>query len=142
MRSVRVWGELLRIEEAVVESVRVEAGEIVVTVRPHARTTRRCGVCGRRAPGFDQGHGRRRWRTFDVGTRRAYLEAAAPRVRCRVHAVVVARLPWARHGAGHTRGFDDLVAWFATRMSKTAVARYLRLGWDTVGQIIARVMAD
>jgi transposase len=142
VRSVRVWGQLLRVEEAVVESVRVDAGEVVVAVRPRARAAGRCGVCRRRSPGFDQGQGRRRWRTFDVGVQRAYLEAAAPRVRCRVHGVVVGRLPWARHGAGHTRGFDDLVAWFATRMSKTAVARYLRLGWDTVGQIIARVMTD
>jgi transposase len=56
--------------------------------------------------------------------------------------VTVAAVPWARHGAGHTRAFDDLVAWFATRMSKTALARYLRVGWATVGAIIARVMAD
>ena len=56
--------------------------------------------------------------------------------------MTVAAVPWARHGAGHTRAFDDLVAWFATRMSKTALARYLRVGWATVGAIIARVMAD
>ena len=142
MRSVRVWGHLLRVEEAVVESVRVEDSYVVVAVRPHARATGRCGLCRRRSPGFDQGHGRRRWRTFDVGVQRAYVEAAAPRVRCGVHGVVVAWLPWARHGAGHTRGFDNLVAWFATRMSKTAVARYLRLGWATIGQIITRVMTD
>jgi transposase len=63
-------------------------------------------------------------------------------VRCPQHGVIVAAVPWARHGAGHTRAFDELVAWFATRMSKTALAQYLRLGWATVGAIIARVMAD
>jgi hypothetical protein len=30
-------------------------------------------------------------------------------------------VPWARHGAGHTRDFDDLAAWLAVRTSKTAV---------------------
>jgi transposase len=144
VRSVRVWAELLAVEQAVVESVRfdVEAGAVVVSVRPMARRLSRCGVCGRRSPGYDQGQGRRWWRTFDVGSCAAFVEADAPRVACREHGVVVAALPWARHGAGHTRGFDQLVAWFATRMSKTAVARFLRVGWRTVGQIITRVMAD
>jgi transposase len=82
------------------------------------------------------------WRTFDVGRCAAFVEAAAPRVRCAEHGVTVAAVPWARHGAGHTRAFDDLVAWFTTRMSKTALASYLRVGWATVGAIIARVMAD
>lgn len=56
--------------------------------------------------------------------------------------MVVAWVAWARHGAGHTRDFDRKAAWLATRMSKTAVARLLRIGWETVGQIITRVMAD
>jgi transposase len=34
------------------------------------------------------------------------------------------------------------VAWLATRMSKTAVAALLRVGWATVGAVITRVMAD
>lgn len=54
----------------------------------------------------------------------------------------MAAVPWARHGAGHTHGFDEVVAWFATRMSKTALAAFLRVGWATVGAIITRVMAD
>jgi transposase len=79
---------------------------------------------------------------IDFGLLRCYLEADLPRVRCGVHGVVVAFVPWARHGAGHTRDFDSKVAWMATRMSKTAVAHYLRVSWGTVGQIVARVMAD
>jgi transposase len=63
-------------------------------------------------------------------------------VRCPEHGVVVAWVPWARHGVGHTRAFDQKVTWHATRMSKTAAAHYLRISWATVGQIIARVMAD
>jgi transposase len=73
---------------------------------------------------------------------RAYVEAEQPRVRCVEHGVVVAAVPWARHGAGHTRDFDSLVAWLTRRMSKTAVCALLRIAWRTVGQIITRVVAD
>lgn len=153
MRSTRVWAGLLGVEQVVVESVRFEpnvaadgglggAGAVVVSVRAKAWWRNRCGRCQRRCPRYDQGRGVRWWRTFDVGLRPAFVEAPAPRVRCAQHGVTVVAVPWARHGAGHTRGFDDLVAWFATRMSKTALARFLRVGWATVGAIIARVMAD
>ena len=77
-----------------------------------------------------------------MGPRQAFVEADAPRVRCVVHGVVVAGVPWARHGAGHTRDFDALVGWLVRQMSKEAVCRLLRVGWRTVGQIIARLVAD
>jgi transposase len=78
----------------------------------------------------------------DVGVRQAFLEADAPRVRCAVHGVVVAAVPWARHGAGHTRDFDALVGWLVRQMSKQAVCRLLRVAWRTVGQIVTRLIAD
>lgn len=144
MREARVWQRLLGLERAVVEGVEFdEAGEVVVVrARPVARERHRCGRCGRRSPGYDRGEGRRRWRALDLGSVRAYVEAEAPRVRCREHGVVVARVPWARHGAGHTRAFDDQVAWLAVACSKSAVCQLMRLAWRTVGTIVARVLAD
>jgi transposase len=79
---------------------------------------------------------------LDVGTKRAYVEAEHPRVRCPQHGVVVAAVPWARHGAGHTRDFDSQAVWLVRQMSKTAVCLLLRVAWRTVGEIIARVVAD
>ena len=70
------------------------------------------------------------------------LEADAPRVSCPEHGVVVAAVPWARHDAGHTRAFDDQVAWLAVTCSKTAVTELMRIAWRTVGAIISRVSAD
>jgi len=70
------------------------------------------------------------------------IEAAAPRVRCRDHGVVVASVPWARHGAGHTYAFDDTVAWLAVACSKTAVCELMRIAWRTVGAIVGRVWSD
>jgi transposase len=70
------------------------------------------------------------------------VEADAPRVSCPRHGVVVAHVPWARHGAGHTLAFDQTVAWLATHTSKSAVTELMRIAWRTVGAIIARVWAD
>ena len=84
---------------------------IVVSVRARKATERRCGQCGKRCPGYDQGSGRRRWRALDLGTIQTFLEADSPRVQCADHGVVAAQVPWARHGAGHTYAFDDTAAW-------------------------------
>lgn len=72
---------------------------------------------------FDLGQGRRRWRALDLGTTPAFVEADAPRVRCRRHGVVVCAVPWARHNARFTRAFDDQTAWLALKCPKTAVAQ-------------------
>jgi transposase len=79
---------------------------------------------------------------MDLGTVRAFVEADASRVCCPVHGVVVAAVPWARHGAGHTFGFDQMVAWLATVCSKSAVTELMRIAWRSVGAIVARVWAD
>ncbi len=70
------------------------------------------------------------------------MEADAPRVYCSQHGIVVAAVPWARHSAGHTLGFDQTVAWLATVCSKTAVTELMRIAWRTVGAVVARVWAD
>jgi len=144
VRKARLWARLVGVEKAVVECVVFDEGEgaVVVSVRPARGQRRRCGVCRRRAPGYDQGDGRRRWRALDLGRVRVFVEADAPRVCCPRHGIVVAAVPWARHGAGHTCGFDEQVAWLATQCSKTAVTRLMRVSWRTVGAIVARVWAD
>lgn len=144
MRDASLWRALLGVEKTVIEDLEYDedAEVLVAHVRPTSRSRSRCGVCGRRCPGYDAGQGRRRWRALDLGTVRAVLEADAPRVSCREHGVIVAAVPWARHDAGHTHAFDATVAWLATRASKTTVTQLLRVGWRTVGSIIARVWAD
>jgi len=143
VRDVRVWAGLLGLQRAVIEGVRMgNEGEVIVSARPVWRERSRCGVCRRRCPGYDRGPGRRRWRALDLGTTLAVVEAESSRVRCPMHGVVVCAVPWARHGAGHTRAFDEQVAWLATQCSKTAVCELMRIAWRTVGSIITRVWAD
>jgi transposase len=118
----RLWARLLGLVKVVVEGVEFDEAEqaVVVSVRPRKATKRRCGHCGKRCSGYDQGAGRRRWRTLDLGLIRAFLEADAPRVRCPEDGVIAAQVPWARHGAGHTYAFDDTAAWLVTHCSKSA----------------------
>jgi transposase len=143
VRDVRVWARLVGVQRAVVEGARLGSeGEVIVSVRPVWRERSRCGVCRRRCPGYDGGPGRRRWRALDLGTRCAFLEAESSRVCCPAHGVVVCAVPWARHGAGHTRQFDEQVAWLATQCSKAAVSELMRVAWRTVGSIITRVWAE
>jgi len=144
VRASSLWAQIVGVQKAVVEGVEFDEADeaLIICVRPVKRERYRCGVCRRRSPGYDLGAGRRRWRTVDVGLVQAFVEAASPRVRCAVHGVVVAAVPWARHGAGHTRCFDDQVAWLVRHTSKTVVAQLLRTSWRTVGAIVTRVVAD
>jgi transposase len=150
VRSARVWAQLLGVERAVIEGAELEEAvrrdevtEVLVChVRPVKAERYRCGICRRRCPRAGQGEGRRRWRALDLGTVQAYLEADAPRVSCPEHGTRVAAVPWARHGARHTRALDDMVAWLAVTCSKSAVCELMRIAWRTVGAIIKRVCAD
>jgi len=143
--AANVWRKLLGVDRAtVIEEIDFdeEAESVVVHVRPRRSTKRRCGRCGRRAPGYDQGEGRRNWRALDLGTLQCFLQADAPRVNCPEHGPTVAQVPWARHGAGHTREFDDQVAWLVTHTAKSTVVDLMRVAWRTVGSIITRVVDD
>ncbi len=149
VRSSRLWAKLAGGENTVIEDIGWHEDEgggagrrLVVHVRPYQRLAGRCGACGGLAPGYDQGQGRRRWRALGLGTVRAYLEADAPRVSCPDHGVITAAVPWARHGAAHTRFFEDQVAWLAAACPKTAITALMRISWRTVGVIIARVTAE
>lgn len=145
MLGKKIWARLLGVDGgAVIEGIEFdeEQDALVASVRPRKRRRARCGHCGRRAPRYDRGEGRRRWRTLDLGTVMAFVEADAPRVSCPIHGPTVIQFPWARHGAGHTRAFDDQVAWLAVHTSKTAVTELMRIAWRTVGAIVARVVAE
>ena len=143
MRGARVWARLLGLGRAVVEDVYCgDEGEVVVAVRLRWADRDRCGICRRRSAGFDLGEGRRRWRALDLGTTFAFVEADAPRVRCRRHGVVVCAVPWARHRSRFTRAFEDQVCWLAVNTSKSAVAQLQRIAWRSVGGIVERVAQE
>ncbi len=117
-------------------------GSFAIMVHPTKGAQCRCGKCGRKAPYYDRGRGRRLWRTCDWNNHKVYIIADAPRVCCKKHGVVTAAVPWARHGSRFTREFEALAAWLAMTCSKTAVASLLRISWNTVGPIISRMRSE
>jgi transposase len=146
LRAVRVWRSVLGVQHTVIEKVELERQDeeevLVATVRPTRSRQGRCGRCDRQAPQYDNGEGPRRWRSLDTGTTRVYLQAAAPRVRCPTHGVVVAAVPWARHGSRFTSAFEDTVAWLACHAALSVLAVLLRVTWRSVAAIITRVVAQ
>ena len=136
--------KLTGVNRMVVEKVEMEENEgetiLVIKVRPRKKDACRCGICGRKCGRYDQGNGRRRWRAMDVGNGcKVYLESDSPRVWCLEHGAVVQKVPWARHGAKHTRNFEDTAVWLTLYTSRKTVSEYLGISWDTVGPMVGRV---
>ena len=129
----------LGLADTVIESMRLEGGDLVLGVRPHKRRQRRCPVCGRKGDYYDMGPAPRRWRASDIARLICHLEYRPARVRCPEHGVHVEQVPWARHKARFTRDFEDRVAWMAVHCTAKATAAECRIEWHTVGGICRRV---
>src|SRR5262249_14704179 len=80
---------------------------------------------------------RRQRRHLDFGACKVFLEAEVYRIDCQARRRVrTERVPWVRPGARHTTDFEDLAAWLAQRIDKTAVSRLLRCSWEAVDHIV------
>ena len=134
---------LLRIDQIAIESVFFEIINeeevLVIRVRPYSRQTARCPICGKRCPGYDSAGKTRRWRSLDLGSTRVYVEAKAPRIQCREHGVLVAKVPWAQHDSDYTHDFEMAVTWLTLHATSADVSEFFRIKWDTVGSIARRV---
>lgn len=148
MRIKRVLRELIGVSSAVViEDWTLDFGDderplLRVGVRARKRRRGGCGRCGARAPWYDRGDGRRRWRHIDIGFARCELVADAPRVDCAQCGPTVAALAWARHSARLTRAFEDLVVYDALASSKEAAAQRHGTTWRTVDGACVRVVEE
>ena len=143
MHTKSLIKHLLRIDRIVVEDVRFEETEeeefLIVRARPFKRDTFRCPHCGKQCKGYDSYRKIRKWRSLDLGSTRVYIESYAPRVNCKEHGVLVARVPWARHNTGYTYDFETAVTWLTLHATAQDVAEYFRIDWHTVGPIARRV---
>jgi transposase len=142
VRVCTAFNRLLRLSGASVIDVSFTGAGVLVTVRL-LRRRRVCSQCGQTGRGLLV-HGRRvkRWRHLDLGASRCWIECELRRLWCPDCGIHLEPVPWARPGATHTRDFEDTVAWLAQQMAKTPITRLLRVGWATVGAIVARVVAD
>jgi transposase len=142
VRVSTAFKRLLRLPGVSVADVSFTEKGVVVTLRLRRRR-RVCGECGQTGRRL-QIHDRRvkRWRHLDLGASRCFVECELRLLRCRDCGVRAEPVPWARPGAHHTRDFEDVVAWLAQQMAFSPIARLLRVGWHSIGPIVARVVAD
>lgn len=139
MRVTTLLRRLIGVTTLLVDGLRFEPTGLVVLVRPRWRKPR-CGECQRRAPGYDR-KGPRRWRALSWGRLIVHLEYAPRRVSCRrCGGIRVEQVPWADHGSWYTADFEELAAYCAQVMDKTAVTRLMGISWEAVGNIVSRVV--
>jgi transposase len=140
VRVTTAFNRLLRLPGAAVTDVSFGSEGVIVTVRLRRRR-RVCSRCGQLGGSI---HDRRikRWRHLDLGANRYVIECELRRLWCRSCGAQLEAVPWARAGSSYTRDFEDVVAWLAQQMAKKPIAGLLRIAWDSVGKIVARVVAD
>ena len=142
MRITAAFSRLLRLPGIWVRDVAFEDDRVVVSVSLRRRRLA-CPQCEYSTRSrHDTRPAESAWRRLDLGVWRLEVRARLRRLRCPTHGVHVEGVPYARAGARFTRDFEDLVGFLATTADKETICRLVRIDWDTVGRIIARVMED
>ena len=138
MRLTTVFNELLAMQVAFVSKVEFGPAGIVVdgARRQRRRPRPRCVLSTR----VRYHKLRREWRHVALGKWRVVIRATLSRPDCPEHGVVTEAISSAEHESRFTRDFEDLVAWVARELNKTAAKNLLHIAWPTVGTIIERVV--
>lgn len=143
MRTKTLLKRLLRLDKIAINDIEFEEAneeeQLIIKARPMSRDSKRCPMCNRVCTGYDSPRTPRRWRSLDFGGTRVYIEAFAPRIECKTHGVLTAKVPWARHDSDYTYDFETAVTWLTLHTTAQDVAEYFRIKWHTVGSIARRV---
>ena len=140
MRVTTAFNRMLRLPRASVQDVAFGGEGVIVTVRLRRKRTV-CSGCGARGLPIKE-HRAKSWRHLDLGGLRCEIECVLRRVYCPGCGDVYEQVPWARAGSAYTRDFEDVVAFLAQQMAKTPLTKLMRIGWRSVGSVLARVVAD
>jgi transposase len=140
VRVTTAYNRMLGLAGAWVRDVEFGERAMIVTVALR-RKRPLCSGCGARGLKIKD-HRVTRWRHLDVGGVRCVIECRLRRLYCPGCGDLPEMVEWARSGARYTRDFDDLTAWLAQQMSQTQVTRLMRIAWETVGNILERVVAE
>jgi transposase len=141
VRATTLLNRLLDLPGLDVSGVSLDGRRMLVEVRLRARRLA-CPLCPFRTwARYDIRPVPSSWQHLDFGTATVVVFAYLRRVDCPEHGVLVEAVPFARYRSGFTRDFEDVTAFLATKTDKSTIARFLRIDWDTVGRICARVVA-
>lgn len=141
MRVSTLLNKLLHLPGLWICGLKFADNALILTFR---RSFRRltCPVCGTSVQGrFEEKT--RRWRHLALWGMTVYLEGPIRRLRCPTcESVRTERVPWARPGSDFTHPFEDVVAFLAQSLNRTAVADLAKVSWETVGRIAGRLVAE
>jgi len=138
VRVTTAYNRMLELAGAWVRDVAFGEGAMIVTVALR-RKRPICSGCGARGLKIKD-HRVKRWRHLDAGG--CVIECRLRRLYCPGCGDLPEMVEWARGGVRYTRDFDDLTAWLAQQMNQTQLTKLMRIGWETVGKILERVVAD
>ena len=141
MRDRELYRKLLGIESPWTVAdvdVRMDAGEVEVSIERGSAAKLRCPECNKTCPGYDSR--RRTWRHLDTMQFRTLLTAEVPRVKCANHGVKQIDVPWAGPGSRLTALLEKVVIDWLKEASASAVARLLGMSWDEVDGVMQRAV--
>lgn len=99
-----------------------------------------CPECGAAMPLYDHAP-ERTWRHLDSCQFKTFLHARPPRVNCKDHGVLQARLPWADEKARFTALFERLAIDVLGICDIKGATKILRISWDEARHIMERAVS-
>lgn len=138
-RLTTLLNVVLGLQQTRVIGVEIDHYGLIVDVRPATRLPRCSGCFYESRKVHDRRE--RKWRHRDLAGMYVQLRYNVRRVRCPHCGVRAELVPWAEPKVWFTREFEDALAYMAQRMDKTTIAESMRVSWQTVGDVIERVVA-
>jgi len=138
VRATTLLATVLGLKKTKVRSVSIEGDGIVADVAPTASVPY-CSGCLR--PVHQVKDRRERcWRHLDLAGMKLSLRYPLQRVKCPRCGVCIEFVPWADPCSWFTHDFEEHMAYLAQVTDKTTIVNTMRVGWRTVGNIVARVV--
>lgn len=135
----RTPATLLCVTRTVMKSIGLEDDRLIIARLPRRGQRCRCPRCGQRRPVHDCSSDPRRRRALDLGATMTFIEYPTLRVRCPVHGVVAASVPWAHHASRFTHASEGQAAWLRIHRNRSVAAQLMRIDRKGVGPVCERV---
>ena len=116
--------------------LRTEESKVTVWLEHEPLSRFPCPKCGLECPKHD--HRRREWRHLDSCSFVTMIKADVPRIECREHGVLQARVAWSEPGSGFTALFEALAISWLKVAPVSAFADRLNISWDEAWGIMDR----
>jgi transposase len=115
-----------------------EGGVVVYRIKHSPQEVFRCSGCG--SPEVvRRGKVLRRWRSLPIGLKPVFIEMEVQRVACRDCALTrQVKVVFSEARLSYTRAFERYAVELARQMTIQAVAHHLRVGWDTIKDMVKR----